>query len=279
MKVQNTAIKILGHRGRMISGSKGQYSWDNPRNLVKFNANICTAKHGKIWHGDIDVTIEEPKLQKLAKALKEKVYVLSEMDARAFREEESEKESKPKLEKAVVVVDAQESWINESLKQYYVRENGKWLEVQKDKDEEYDYKSEWPEYSLEYKESEYTPFKLPRIYPGKTKVSPLERLYKQLQAEVEKKRGHKKEQKYDIYLMAVDYRKLHACMEEWFIKVHGLKKGTYALQREMNWLSLSMPSEFYHCKIGPVWGKAGYAYLKKVKNLPKNRDSEEQPIE
>jgi hypothetical protein len=37
---------------------------------------------GKIWHGDIDITLSSSKLEELAKALNQTVYVLYEMDAR-----------------------------------------------------------------------------------------------------------------------------------------------------------------------------------------------------
>jgi len=68
--------------GRMISGSKSGYRDRYPENLVVFNANIVTKKRGKVWHGDLDVTIDEPKLSEVSKKLGENLYILYEMDAR-----------------------------------------------------------------------------------------------------------------------------------------------------------------------------------------------------
>jgi hypothetical protein len=96
--IKTLAREILGHPGRMISYSKGQYRWDNPDNLVAFNANVCAMKDGvcaKVWHGDFDVTVSEAQLKKLAEASGCTIYLLSESDARF------ETENAPRLEYAV----------------------------------------------------------------------------------------------------------------------------------------------------------------------------------
>jgi len=68
--------------GRMISGSKSGYRSMYPDNLVVFNANIVTKNRGKIWHGDLDVTLDYGNLEKIAEALKEDLFILYEMDGR-----------------------------------------------------------------------------------------------------------------------------------------------------------------------------------------------------
>jgi hypothetical protein len=68
--------------GRMISGSKSGYRERYPDNLVVFNANIATKSRGKIWYGDLDVTLDYEKLASVAEALKEDLFVLYEMDGR-----------------------------------------------------------------------------------------------------------------------------------------------------------------------------------------------------
>lgn len=88
------AEKVLGRCGRMICGSKSEYAHKHPEHLVVFNANVCLSD-GKIWYGDLDVTRDEAKLQELAEALGETVFVLREMDARFHNEVD------PKLEAAV----------------------------------------------------------------------------------------------------------------------------------------------------------------------------------
>jgi hypothetical protein len=89
--------------GRLVSQSKSHYLDSNPDNIVVFNANVCITKSGlfrrrktdKIWYGDLDVTKDMRKIEALAEAIGERVYVLREMDAR-FENEDS-----PKLENAV----------------------------------------------------------------------------------------------------------------------------------------------------------------------------------
>lgn len=84
------ASKILGPCGAIISGSKSGYVERNPDNLAVFNSNICT-EEGKIWWGDLDVTLSQSKLSDLAFEIEEDIYVLYEMDGRF------ENESSPKI--------------------------------------------------------------------------------------------------------------------------------------------------------------------------------------
>jgi diphthamide synthase (EF-2-diphthine--ammonia ligase) len=85
----------LGCAGKMLSGSKSAYREKYPNHLVVFNSNICTKEYGKIWFGDIDVALDEDKLEKLADELKVSLYVLYEMDGRF------EYETNPQFNKAV----------------------------------------------------------------------------------------------------------------------------------------------------------------------------------
>jgi|AACY02.5.fsa_nt_gi hypothetical protein len=91
--IQEILTTSLGWPGRMISGSKSGYRNTNPKNFAIFNANICT-RAGKVWFGDIDLTLQKAKLQEIAQSLNETLYVLYEMDARF------ENENSPLLEKA-----------------------------------------------------------------------------------------------------------------------------------------------------------------------------------
>ncbi len=68
--------------GRMISGSKSGYRKRNPDNTVYFNANIFVLGEGKIWWGDLDLTIDTPLLEEISGEIGKKLYVLSEMDGR-----------------------------------------------------------------------------------------------------------------------------------------------------------------------------------------------------
>lgn len=89
------AEEHLGMGGKMISFSKSGYVQKNPDNLVVFNSNVCTDE-GKIWFGDLDVTISYNTLSGLSKELGKTVYVLTEMDGR-FENEEN-----PRLGGAVI---------------------------------------------------------------------------------------------------------------------------------------------------------------------------------
>ena len=89
--------KLIGYQGRMISGNKR-----GPKDhLCVFNGNICTQER-KIWFGDIDITKDTKKLQKVADTFGEPIYILREHDARF------ENENSPLLDKAVAVFKPQE---------------------------------------------------------------------------------------------------------------------------------------------------------------------------
>jgi len=70
------------HMARMISGSKSLYRNFYPDNLVIFNANVVIESRGKVWHGDLDVTLDMEALKAVANELGEPLYILSEMDGR-----------------------------------------------------------------------------------------------------------------------------------------------------------------------------------------------------
>jgi hypothetical protein len=69
----------------MISGSKTAYRDRYPDHLPVFNANVCLGP-AKIWHGDLDLTTDEPKVLELASRTGEIAYVLYEHDGR-FQQE------------------------------------------------------------------------------------------------------------------------------------------------------------------------------------------------
>lgn len=67
--------------GRMISSSKSTYCRIYPENDVIFNCNLLT-KNGKIWHGDLDLTVSQHELMSISDTIKEAIYALREMDYR-----------------------------------------------------------------------------------------------------------------------------------------------------------------------------------------------------
>ena len=111
--MENLLNERLGWPGKMIAFSKSGYKDANPNNLVVFNSNVCTDE-GKIWWGDIDLTLSKEDLIAVAMESGKTVYVLYEMDGR-FENEDS-----PKIEKAVVKFLPDGSFeLNETLKPYY----------------------------------------------------------------------------------------------------------------------------------------------------------------
>ena len=79
----NDYLKANGlYFGRMLSGSKSMYRESNPNSVVYFNANLVTAKDGKIWWGDLDITKDGETLKAIAEENNTILYVLKEMDGR-----------------------------------------------------------------------------------------------------------------------------------------------------------------------------------------------------
>lgn len=66
--------------GRMIAGSKSLYRAAHPNNIVYFNANIFINGE-KVWYGDLDLTLDTPRLKELASQLGD-LFVLKELDGR-----------------------------------------------------------------------------------------------------------------------------------------------------------------------------------------------------
>jgi hypothetical protein len=98
--MKEKANQIIGWEGRMISGSKSGYGRNHPDNLAVFNANLVVDMDPptKIWYGDLDLTLDLPKLLALSREIGLDVLVLWEWDGR-FENEES-----PRVESAVIRV-------------------------------------------------------------------------------------------------------------------------------------------------------------------------------
>lgn len=78
MTLEQLIIKHLGFPGKMISMSKSTYREAHPNNIVYFNACIFNKDLKQIWWGDIDITKNKKKLQKIAEESKELFYVTPE---------------------------------------------------------------------------------------------------------------------------------------------------------------------------------------------------------
>ena len=78
MKDKTTFEKHGFHNSRMISGSKSGYRKRYPDHDIIFNSNIFTL-NGKEFYGDINLTKDNPLLQKICDELGEEMIVLTEM--------------------------------------------------------------------------------------------------------------------------------------------------------------------------------------------------------
>jgi hypothetical protein len=63
-------------------GSKSGYRRIHPRSIFVPNANVFCRKRGKLWWGDIDLCADKGALERVARRLRSRLYVLSEHDGR-----------------------------------------------------------------------------------------------------------------------------------------------------------------------------------------------------
>ena len=76
--IQNAFRTQKLYCGRMLAASKV-----TPKGHVcVWNANVITESCGKVWFGDLDLTLDKSTLKMIAIEINEPLYVLREMDAR-----------------------------------------------------------------------------------------------------------------------------------------------------------------------------------------------------
>lgn len=242
------AESFLGKRGSHY-GSKGQYCHDNPRNLVVFNANVCTREDGKIWYGDLDITIHESKLWLLAKALGKEIYVLYEMDGRF------EHESSPRIENALYVCQGNTGRVSKELEAHTERVKGRL--ILKENDEEKTERE--PQYPTDAEQKNFQAIALPDLQvilqQGDQEESPLLRFYRyvanELQAEI---------QGFDVTRVSVTPEigdALRKSLDLW-LKISFKHLTSYRLQSEASWIWLDIGPNVFK----PEWAKNTQVYWK-----------------
>jgi hypothetical protein len=90
--------RILGPPGRLLSRSKNSYRRRYPQHVAIFNAYVCL-EDWQVWLGDLDLTLDQPKLHQLARLLGQLVYVLNERDGSVNYE------GRPRVHRAVAIFD------------------------------------------------------------------------------------------------------------------------------------------------------------------------------
>lgn len=87
--IEKTFTKKNLRFGRLISGSKSGYLSKHPQNNVMFNANIFTPEMGKIWYGDLDLTLDCKILQEICEEINSEMIIVYEMYGRFGAENRS----------------------------------------------------------------------------------------------------------------------------------------------------------------------------------------------
>jgi hypothetical protein len=75
--------------GRIIAWSKSSYRRNHPDHFAVFNGTIADEAGAGLWWGDLDLTVDEKRLVKLAAALDTTLYVFYEGDWPRFGAEGS----------------------------------------------------------------------------------------------------------------------------------------------------------------------------------------------
>ena len=70
----NKVEKILGPCKQGETIRVRDKDWKN----VKFFSAVIHTEDGEIWHGDIDLTTDEPKLKQLGRELNKEIFLLNE---------------------------------------------------------------------------------------------------------------------------------------------------------------------------------------------------------
>lgn len=76
--------------GRMISHSKSFYKKNFPNSQAYFNANVFVLGEGKVWWGDLDLTIDTEVLERISIACGKKLYIVPELYGRFEYEDASD---------------------------------------------------------------------------------------------------------------------------------------------------------------------------------------------
>jgi hypothetical protein len=78
--VRELAAELGLPSGRMITESKSGYSRAHPDHLAIFNATVTDEAGTDLWWGDLDLTLDEPKLAALSGALDLTLLIFHEGD-------------------------------------------------------------------------------------------------------------------------------------------------------------------------------------------------------
>ena len=252
-ETQKIVSKVLGHKGKMITGSKGRYRYNNPNNIVVFNSNVVLAHtHNVIWSGDLDITLDHKKLSTLAKAVGD-FFVIYEMDGRF------ENASKPKLDDYValvqsngqIVLNPKHTYKYVNGAPYYSREEAKKREAQP---------SPWEKNAKSFKE-----IKFPELKTFKTRSKTVTPIGKMQEYVIKLAKGDKEKAQKIWNALAFTHKMdkgFESLLKSYLKSVHRL--DGYDLQKEMSWSVFDTPINLAPYDIDPSWAKEGKVYVKGI---------------
>lgn len=246
---EKTAQSHLGAMGRMVSGSKSIYLYDNPKNCVVFNANICTKEDGKIWYGDLDLTVEHDSLRKLAKELKKTVYVLPEHAARF------DKERAPSYSEYVVIVDSRGDLLISNSEFFYMKKG-----IPYSKTSEEIGAMKLPKQKVTLSEEDYEPIELPPLGSIRVlkKMDPINVFWKKIIEDYGKDTAQEIFSR--LYVTQSYYEGLRTKLKK-FIKKTYPNLHAAKVEQEMGWHLLNLGPN--HFEDEQPWEKGNTGYLKK----------------
>lgn len=246
----DAAVYFLGRPGRMVGASKSIYSYDNPKNLVVFNANVIVGKH-KVWYGDLDLTLDIQKLVNLQFDIGKPIHVLYESDARF------ENELDPQIENAVLTITKDGELQLSERDHHYAANNTVWRLT----DDEYAAKHPIEARSITaYDQKEFLAYKLPDLKafkPTKKAGSPLDQFEEYMVKE------HGREQAIELYKNMwlteesdeILRKGMAAYCKKLYPGLHPVK-----VEQSVAMAMLNAPMTFHGT---PSWARSGLAYIRK----------------
>jgi hypothetical protein len=259
-KAEDVAVEMLGFAGKMITYSKSVYIYDNPNNLVVFNANVAV-NGAKVWHGDLDLTKDWRKIVDLGARLNARVDVYYESSYRFDNVPKDGDEVftydpihgpsigqnvshlyEPNLDFKGDPMVKKENWI--------IREDKQVTNFQPTDGSSFS-RSDFKRYSVNLPN-------LSKIKGTKKYGSP----WVQLQSELIKMYGKDKTAKFypDLWLSNSDYNKLSLAHHQWaqkyYKELHPVKAEQAASMDEFQFAPCALSKE---CS----WAKTGSAYVRK----------------
>jgi hypothetical protein len=246
---EKTAQGLLGTLSNMLSHSKSVYLYDNPTHVVVFNANLCTKEDGKIWYGDIDLTLQHKSLRKLAEVLGKTVYVLPEHSARF------DKERQPAYSEYIAIVDKFGELSLSNLEFFYLKKGVPHLKTSDELSVTLSSREK-----LELREEDYEPIELPALSSIRVlkTMDPINLFWKKIIEDYGKDTA---QEIFDrLYVTESYYQKLTVKLKKFLEKTYP-NLHPAKIEQDMGWHLLNLgPNHFIDKQ---AWEKSNTGYLKK----------------